>query len=49
LLAGKHASEGELKDIDKKIKEIIAKSAEFAKTSPEPNTSELFTDVYTAA
>ena len=49
LLTGKHASEGELKDIDKKIKDIVSKSAEFAKTSQEPNISELFTDVYTAA
>lgn len=40
------ASEEELKAIDKEIKEIVNDSAEFAKTSPEPDHSELWTDIY---
>ena len=40
------ASEDELKAIDKEIKEIVNDSAEFAKTSPEPDHSELWTDIY---
>lgn len=34
-----------LKAIDKEIKAIVADSAEFAQTSPEPDPSELWTDV----
>ncbi|PHR93352.1 MAG: pyruvate dehydrogenase (acetyl-transferring) E1 component subunit alpha [Robiginitomaculum sp.] len=34
-----------LKAIDKEIKAIVNDSAEFAKTSPEPDPSELYTDV----
>lgn len=40
------ASEEELKAIDKDIKEIVNDSAEFAKVSPEPDLSELWTDIY---
>jgi pyruvate dehydrogenase E1 component alpha subunit len=40
------ASEEDLKAIDKEIKEIVNASAEFAKTSPEPALSELWTDIY---
>ena len=46
LLAGKHVTEDDLKAIDKEIKEIVNASAEFAKTSPEPDLSELWTDIY---
>ncbi|WP_299505354.1 pyruvate dehydrogenase (acetyl-transferring) E1 component subunit alpha [uncultured Roseobacter sp.] len=46
LLTGKHASEEDLKAIDKEIKEIVNDSAEFAKTSPEPALDELWTDIY---
>tara|TARA_R110002094_G_scaffold221286_1_gene195349 strand:- start:384 stop:1127 length:744 start_codon:yes stop_codon:yes gene_type:complete len=46
LLTGKHASEDDLKAIDKEIKAIVNESAEFAKTSPEPDLSELWTDIY---
>jgi pyruvate dehydrogenase E1 component alpha subunit len=46
LLTGKHASEDELKAIDKDIKAIVNESAEFAKTSPEPALEELWTDIY---
>ena len=37
LLTGKHASEDDLKTIDKEIKEIVNAAAEFAKDSPEPS------------
>jgi len=46
LLTGKHASEEDLKAIDKEIKEIVNEAAEFAKESPEPATDELWTDIY---
>ena len=46
LLNGKHASEQDLKAIDKKVKEIVNASAEFAKESPEPAVEELWTDIY---
>ncbi|MDF0600923.1 pyruvate dehydrogenase (acetyl-transferring) E1 component subunit alpha [Psychromarinibacter sp. C21-152] len=41
-----HATEDELKAIDKEIKDIINEAAEFAKDSPEPPEEELWTDVY---
>jgi len=46
LLTGKHASEDDLKLIDKEIKKIVSESAEFAKASPEPELNELYTDIY---
>ncbi|OZB15354.1 MAG: pyruvate dehydrogenase (acetyl-transferring) E1 component subunit alpha [Rhodobacterales bacterium 34-62-10] len=46
LLSGKHATEDDLKAIDKEIKDIVNASAEFAKESPEPALSELWTDIY---
>ena len=46
LLDGDHASEEDLKAIDKEIKEIVNESAEFAKESPEPALEELWTDIY---
>jgi len=45
LLDEKWASEDDLKAIDKEIKAIVADAAEFAQTSPEPDPSELYTDV----
>jgi pyruvate dehydrogenase E1 component alpha subunit len=45
LLTGKHATEDELKAIDKEIKDIVNDAAEFAKDSPEPALSELWTDI----
>ena len=38
-------SEDDLKAIDKEIKEIVSKAADFAQESPEPDASELWTDV----
>jgi pyruvate dehydrogenase E1 component alpha subunit len=46
LLTGKHATEDELKAIDKEIKATVNESAEFAKESPEPHLDELWTDIY---
>jgi len=46
LLTGKHATEDQLKDIDKEIKAIVNASADFARESPEPALEELWTDIY---
>jgi pyruvate dehydrogenase E1 component alpha subunit len=46
LLAGGMASEDDLKNIDKEIKAIVNEAAQFAQDSPEPEPSELWTDVY---
>ncbi len=46
LLTGKHASEDDLKEIDKEIKKIVNEAADFARESPEPDESELWTDIY---
>jgi len=45
LLSGGHASEDDLKAIDKEIKDVVNKSADFAKESPEPAVEELWTDI----
>ncbi|MFY0660922.1 MAG: pyruvate dehydrogenase (acetyl-transferring) E1 component subunit alpha [Shimia sp.] len=49
LLTGKHASEEDLKAIDKEIKAIVNASADFAKESPLPDETELWTDIYAEA
>ncbi len=46
LLQGKHASEDELKEIDKEIKGVVNAAADFARESPEPSLDELWTDIY---
>jgi pyruvate dehydrogenase E1 component alpha subunit len=43
------ADEATLKAVDAEAKRIVADAAEFARTSPEPEPSELYTDVYTEA
>jgi len=45
LLNAGLASDEDLKAIDKSIKEVVNASAEFAKESPEPALSELWTDI----
>jgi pyruvate dehydrogenase E1 component alpha subunit len=40
------ADEAALKAIDAEVKSIVADAAEFARTAPEPDPSELYTDVY---
>ncbi|WP_289033764.1 pyruvate dehydrogenase (acetyl-transferring) E1 component subunit alpha [uncultured Roseibium sp.] len=39
------ASEDDLKSIDKEIRARVAEAAEFAQTDPEPDASELYTDI----
>lgn len=46
IIDKKIANAEELKEIDKKIKKIIADTVEFCNNSPEPNEAELYTDVY---
>jgi pyruvate dehydrogenase E1 component alpha subunit len=46
LLTGGHASEDDLKAIDKDIKAIVNEAAEFSKDSPEPPLEELWTDIW---
>lgn len=46
LVQGGHASDDDLKAIDKEIKLIVNEAAEFAKDSPEPALDELWTDIY---
>ena len=41
--------EARLKDIDREVKALVAEAAEFAQTSPEPDPSELWTDVLVEA
>lgn len=45
LIEKSWASEDELKAIDKEIRDIVSKSAEFAQNDPEPDASELYTDI----
>ncbi|MEQ1944620.1 pyruvate dehydrogenase (acetyl-transferring) E1 component subunit alpha [Mesorhizobium sp. VNQ89] len=49
LTAKKWASEDDLKAIDKEVRDIVADAAEFAQTDPEPDASELYTDIYISA
>jgi pyruvate dehydrogenase E1 component alpha subunit len=45
LIEKKWATEDELKAIDKEVRDIVADAAEFAQTDPEPDASELWTDI----
>ncbi|MBI4273990.1 MAG: pyruvate dehydrogenase (acetyl-transferring) E1 component subunit alpha [Rhizobiales bacterium] len=45
LLEKKWVSEDELKKIDAKVREVINEAAEFATHDPEPDPSELYTDI----
>ncbi|MGK2286116.1 pyruvate dehydrogenase (acetyl-transferring) E1 component subunit alpha [Pedomonas sp. V897] len=45
LLESGKITEDELKAIDKEVRAIVAEAADFAQTSPEPDPSELYTDV----
>jgi len=45
LLEKGWASEEELKAIDKSVRDIVADSADFAQADPEPDASELYTDI----
>ena len=49
LLDDGHADEAALKEIDREIKDIVSAATDFAQTSPEPDPSELWTDVLAEA
>ncbi len=49
LLTGNHATEDDLKAIDKEIKQVVNAAADFAKDCPEPALDQLWTDVYADA
>jgi pyruvate dehydrogenase E1 component alpha subunit len=46
LLESKRVSEDDLKKIDAEVRDIVNEAAEFATHDPEPDPSELWTDVY---
>jgi len=45
VIKDKHATEDELKAMDKEIRAIVSKSAEFSQADPLPDVSELYTDI----
>ena len=46
LLKWKIATEDEFKEVDKNVKKAVNEASEFSQKSPEPDASELYTDVY---
>ncbi|UGV28497.1 pyruvate dehydrogenase (acetyl-transferring) E1 component subunit alpha [Rhodopseudomonas boonkerdii] len=46
ILEDNHASADELKLIEAEVKDIVAEAVAFAKSSPQPDAAELYTDVY---
>ncbi|MGB3501110.1 MAG: pyruvate dehydrogenase (acetyl-transferring) E1 component subunit alpha [Mesorhizobium sp.] len=46
LFEKKWASEEDLKQIEKEVRDIVTDAAEFAQSDPEPDVSELWTDIY---
>ena len=46
ILEKKYANEAALKKIDGEIRDLINQASEFATNDPEPDASELYTDVY---
>jgi pyruvate dehydrogenase E1 component alpha subunit len=49
LRDGKMADDAGLKAIDAEVRRVVADAAEFARTTPEPDPAELYTDVYVEA
>ena len=49
ILTNKVADEAKLKDFDREIKDIVSAATEFAQQSPEPDPSELWTDILVEA
>ena len=49
LISEGHFGEDELKQIDAEIRAVVTDAAEFAQSDPEPDPSELWTDVYRSA
>jgi pyruvate dehydrogenase E1 component alpha subunit len=46
MIEGGRASDEELKEIDRKVRQAVNEAAEFAQSGPEPDAAELFTDIY---
>ena len=46
VLEKKFAKEEDLKKIDASVRDLVNEAAEFATHDPEPDVSELFTDIY---
>jgi len=46
LIDAGHSDEAALKEIDRDIRTVVTESATFAQESPEPDPSELMTDIY---
>ncbi|MDH3666783.1 MAG: pyruvate dehydrogenase (acetyl-transferring) E1 component subunit alpha [Paracoccaceae bacterium] len=49
ILDGGHADEDAIKEIDKEIRAVVNDAAAFAQESPEPDVSELYTDILAEA
>lgn len=49
LISEKLVSEDQLKEVDREVKAIVQDAADFAQTSPEPDPSELWTDILVEA
>jgi pyruvate dehydrogenase E1 component alpha subunit len=49
LLKSNRATEDDLKKIDADIREVVTAAADFATSDPEPDASELYTDIYKVA
>jgi len=45
ILQNQDIKDEDLKSIDAEVKAIVTEATEFAQTSPEPDSSELFTDI----
>jgi pyruvate dehydrogenase E1 component alpha subunit len=45
ILASGLGDEAALKELDRDVKDIVTEAAEFAQNSPEPDPSELYTDI----
>ncbi|MHA1566825.1 MAG: thiamine pyrophosphate-dependent enzyme, partial [Alphaproteobacteria bacterium] len=45
MLDNRQVDENELKQIDKDVRAIVNEAAEFAQNTPEPDISELYTDI----
>jgi pyruvate dehydrogenase E1 component alpha subunit len=46
IIDTKMASEDDLKKVDARVRQVVNEAAEFATNDPEPDPSELYTDVY---
>ena len=46
ILERRFASDDDLKQIEKRVREVVTDAADFATNSPEPDAAELWTDIY---